>query len=144
MKSLARAYRPAPRPPEGRRRVLMPLLAAGAVVAVLLGEVWQSSKLAELSLARDRLSSEIEGARARLEFRRAELERLTTRSGMAPIARQIGLRPADMNQVVLLPATYLERDEEREQTASLSLQTLPGRVARVLVPEARARGRDPR
>jgi hypothetical protein len=115
-------------------------LLAAAVVGMLLVEVWQSARMAELSLALDQSRTALQQAHARLDFVRAELERRSTRAELAPLASQLGLAPPDVQQVVALPAEYLaEGNSERRDDASR--MAWAERVSRVLVPEAKARGR---
>jgi hypothetical protein len=80
--------------------------------------------------------------RARLEFLRADLERRTTRAELAPVANELGLKPAELRQVVLVPAAYLAREEERAPEAATPFLAVSERIARALVPDARARGRE--
>ncbi len=125
------------------RRALRPelWLVALAAVAMLLVEVWQSSRMAELCLALDRNRAAVQQAQARLQYLRAELDHRTTRAELAPQASLLGLVPVDARQVVQLPPEYLAADGSTggERHPALALAE---RVSRVLVPEATARGRD--
>ena len=125
------------------RRALRPELWVVAMVAVgmLLVEVWQSSRMAELCLALDHNRTEVQKAQARLEYLHAQLDRRTTRAELAPQAGMIGLVPVDSRQVVQLPPEYLAADVEAGQGSRPVLALAEG-VSRALVPEARARGRD--
>jgi hypothetical protein len=117
-------------------------LLAAVVVGVLLVEVWQSSRVAELCLTLDRNRSALVQAQARLEFVQAQLDRRTTRAELAPLAAQLGLAPADARQVVALPASYLADGEARDRDAgSVPLLAWAERASRALVPEATARVR---
>jgi len=117
-------------------------LLATVLVGVLLIEVWQSARVAELSLNLDQARSALEQAQARLDFVRADLERRTTRAELAPLASRLGLAPLDAQQVVVLPAEYLvgERGRDREGDG-LSVLAWAERASRALVPEATARVR---
>jgi hypothetical protein len=109
---------------------------------MLLVEVWQSSRMAELSMTFDQNRSALEQAHARLDYVRADLERRTTRAELAPLADQLGLAPADAQQVVVLPAAYLAAQHERPRDeTSVSLLAWAERASRALVPEATARDR---
>jgi hypothetical protein len=126
------------------RRAVRPELWGIALVAVgmLLVEVWQSSRMAELCLALDHNRAEVQQAQARLEYLQAQLDRRSTRAELAPQAGLLGLVPADAKQVVQLPPEYLaaaDREPGRESRPTLAWAE---RVSRVLVPEATARGRD--
>jgi hypothetical protein len=113
-----------------------------AAVGMLLVEVWQSSRTAELCLALDRNRAAVQGAEARLKYARAQLDRRTTRAELAPQAALLGLVPADAKQVVQLPPEYLAAEDTRTGQESRSALALAERLSRVLVPEATARGRD--
>lgn len=122
-----------------------PWLWAAALVAMLLVEVWQSSRVAELCLALDRNRSALVQAQARLEFVQARLDRRSTRAELAPLADPLGLAPADAGQVVAIPASYL-LDAERPagDAGSVPLLALAERISRAFVPEATARVRAPK
>lgn len=118
-------------------------LSALVVVAILLVEVWQSSRVAELSLHLDRTRSALVETRAHVDYLRAEGERRITRAELAPVASRLGLAPAQIHQVVALPAAYLaEGAPLAERHATPSLWTWAERVSSALVPEATARGRN--
>jgi hypothetical protein len=125
-------------------QVLRPELWLIAVVAIgmLLVEVWQSSKVAELSLSLDHDRTVLEETRTRLGYLRAESERRIPRAELAPLARQLGLVPASPTQMVALPSVYLAeaRPVETRPTRSLLAQAIE-RTSRFFVPEATARSR---
>lgn len=116
-------------------------LVAAVAVGMLLVEVWQSSRMAELCLRLDLTRSTLVQARARQEFAHARLERRTTRAELAPVAEQLGLVPADAQQVVNLPAEYLAVGGTRGSSEPSAVLALAERASRALVPEATARGR---
>jgi hypothetical protein len=116
------------------------LALAVALLGVLLAEVWQSSTLAELSLRQEQVRAGVEGAKARLEFLKAERERRSNRANLGPAAERLGLRAPEMGQVVLLPAAYLAVGDD----AAPALVSVSERIARALVPDARARDRGTR
>ena len=97
------------------RRALRPVWwgIALAVVGMLLVEVWQSSRMAELCLDLARNRAEVQQAQARLEYLQAELDRRTTLANLAPQAGLLGLGPADDKQVVQLPPEYLAAADPR-------------------------------
>ena len=125
------------------RRAVRPELWLFAVAAVgmLLVEVWQSSRMAELCLALDRNRAAVQHEQARLEYLRAQLDRRITRAELAPQAALLGLVPADAKQVVQLPSEYLAAEDPRPGQESRSALAWAERMSRVLVPEAKARGR---
>jgi len=134
--------RPSWRAPE--RRVTRPelWLCFAILVGMLLTEVWQTSQMAQLCLTLDQTRTACAQASARWDFERAALERRTTRAELAPLAAELGLKPADARQVVTLPSEYLADAEPAAldgQTASLLAWA--ERASRALVPEATARVR---
>ena len=126
------------------RRALRPELWAAAliVVGMLLVEVWQSSRMAELCIALDHNRAAVQEAQARLEYLHAQLDRRTTRAELAPQASLLGLVPVDARQVVQLPSEYLAAADPRPGQDSRPVLAWAGGFSRVLVPEATARGRD--
>lgn len=137
---------PSPRPlrrtPEGSVARPELWLGAAALVGVLLVEVWQSSHMAEQSLNLEQSRVALERANARMEFVRADLQRLTTRAELTPLASQLGLAPADAQQVVTLPSEYLaEGESDLREVRTIPALAWAERVFRALVPEATARAR---
>lgn len=119
-----------------------PWLLAVVVTGILLVEVWQSSRVAELSLALDRSRSALVDTRAHVDYLRARGERRITRAELAPVARQLGLAPAQVHQVVALPSAYLAEAAPADGRAGTpSLWTWAEGIGRALVPDATARGR---
>jgi hypothetical protein len=130
------------RAPEARPVRLDLWLFALVVVGVLLVDVWQSARMAQLSLHAARTRTTLDEAHARLDFVRADLERRTTRAHLAPLASELGLAPADAQQVVVLPSAYLAVDGARTRGGeTASLLAWAERASRALVPEATARSR---
>jgi len=128
--------------PEGRTPRPELWLYAAAVVAMLLVEVWQTSRVTQLCLGLEQARAASQRAEARLEFLRAALERQSTRAELAPVAAELGLRPVDAGQIVALPSEYLA--DERPTAADgrpVSLLAWAERASRALVPEATARSR---
>jgi hypothetical protein len=125
-------------------RVLRPglWLIAAAVVGMLLVEVWEGSRVAQLSLALGQNRAALEQAQVRLAFVRADLERRTTRAETAPLAMRLGLAPADAQQVVALPSAYLAAGATPTRDGDpVSVLAWAERASRTLVPEATARVR---
>jgi hypothetical protein len=117
-------------------------MVTAVALGMLLVEVWQSSRMAQLCLELDQTRTASVRTGARLSFMRAALERHSTRAELAPMAQALGLAPADAQQVVLLPSEYLadERTIARDED-SVSLLALAERALGALVPEATARSR---
>ncbi|MGH7742290.1 MAG: hypothetical protein ACRENS_09740 [Candidatus Eiseniibacteriota bacterium] len=125
-------------------RVLRPelWLVAAVVVTMMLVEVWQSSKVADLCLKLDQSRSKLEQTEARLAFVKAGLEHRTTRSGLAASAAAMGLVPADNTQVLNLPSEYLAASQEGGAGGGVAMRSSFGEgIARMIVPDARARDR---
>ena len=135
-----------PRPfwllPEGRTPRPELWLYATAVVAMLLVEVWQTSRVTQLCLGLEQVRTASQRAQARLEFLRATFERQSTRAELAPVAAELGLKPADAGQIVALPSEYLADDRPTAADGRpVSLLAWAERASRALVPEATARSR---
>ena len=114
-------------------------LLATALVGVLLVEVWQTSHMTELCLTLEKSRTEIGRGNARLEFVRAGFDRRTTRAELAPLAMQLGLAPADAQQVVNLPSEYLAAGPVTTPGGTpASPLAWAERASRALVPEATA------
>src|SRR5258705_12655623 len=142
MKSSFRRNRPRWRASEARVTRPGLWLAALALVGMLLVEVGQSSRMAELSLDLDQNRAALVQAQARLEFVQAQLERRTTRSELVPQASKLGLQPADPRQVVALPAEFLAVEAAPDgNPESATLLGLAERASRAPGPEAPARPR---
>lgn len=138
-----RTPRPSWRVLDGRPVRWGPWLAATMLLGVLLVEVWQSSHVTALGLTLDQNRTALTRAQARLDFLRADFERRTTRAELTPLASELGLAPADAQQIVGLPAEYLAAAEPALEGTprSPSLLALAERASRALVPEARAKSR---
>lgn len=142
MKSAFRRNRPRWRAPEARVSRPGLWLLALALVGMLLVEVGQSSRMAELSLQLDQNRASLVQAQARLEFVQAQLERRITRAELTPQASKLGLLPADPKQVVALPSEFLAADAPAEGSPERpTLLGLAERASRAIVPEATARAR---
>jgi hypothetical protein len=112
------------------------------VLAMLLVEVWQTSRMAQISLAFDQARSELQQSNAQLLYARAAADRRSTRAELVPVAAQLGLAPTRREQVWRLPSEFLadDRTTSRDETP-VPLLALAERVSGALVPEATARGR---
>lgn len=142
MRSRSRHPRPSWRSIDSRP--VRPELWLVAVVAtgMLLVEVWQSSRVAELSLSIDHTRSALVDTQTHVEHLRVEKERRITRAELAPAARKLGLEPARVEQVVALPPAYLADGRSTDGPSGQSiLLTWAERASRLIVPDATARGR---
>ena len=116
-------------------------MCAAVVLGMLLSEVWQTSRLAQLCLGLDQVRSASVQANARLEYLRAAADRRSTRAELVPLAASLGLAPADAQQVVLLPSEYLADNRTTTRDEQGPLLALAERASSVLLPEATARER---
>ena len=142
MRRTIRDSRPFWRAPE--RLIPRPELCLGAamVLAMLLVEVWQTSRMAQICLALDQARSELKQANARLLYARAAADRRSTRAELVPVAARLGLAPTRREQIWRLPSEFLadDRTTPRDETPA-PLLALAERVSGALVPEATARSR---
>ena len=124
---------------EGRR---VPLAAwiLGLVLVAAFVEVWQVTRVSELTLQIDRASLELAKAEARRDDLEARLAATRTRPALAAHAKALGMKPAEPRQIVVVPAAYLAGGESGEE-GGRALVALGRRVAETLVPSARARTR---
>ena len=120
----------------------VPLLAwvLGLVLVASFVEVWQATQVSELTLSIDRTSAQLAQADSRLSDLEARLAARRTRPALLGFAAQLGMKPAEPSQVVMIPAAYLAGTALPESAGS-ALAMLGRRVAEVLVPTARARSR---
>ena len=142
MRRTNRGSRPFWRNPEG----LLPrpelLVGAAVVLAMLLVEVWQTSRMAQLCLTLDQTRSALQQANAGLIYSRAAADRRATHAELVRMADQLGLAATRREQVWKLPSEYLADDTTSPRDEdSVPLLALAERVSGALVPEATARGR---
>jgi hypothetical protein len=117
-------------------------MVAVVAIAMLLVEVWQSSRVAELSLNVDQTRAALDETQAYVEHLRVDGERRLTRAELDPIAGRLGLAPARPDQVVALPLAYLAEAPSNDGTATATWdRAWPEGIMRALVPEATARSR---
>jgi hypothetical protein len=117
-------------------------LVAAVAIGMLLVEVWQSSRVAELSLSIDQTRSALIETRTHVEHLRVQKERRIPRAELVPTAVHLGLEPAHVEQVVALPAAYLADARSGVRTVNQPFfMAWAERASRFVVPEARARVR---
>jgi len=116
--------------------------ACGAVVlvGVLLLEVWQYSTVDSLSEQVGRATHRLQQASAELEWMRAQLDRESSRSALTPLAAELGLHPADPQQIVPLGGDFPQAPEAGRAPAP-GMLAFADRALHALVPDAAARGR---
>ena len=120
----------------------VPLLVwvLGLVLLATFTEVWQATRVSELTLGIDRAETALAQATSRQSYLESQLAATRTRPALASIARQLGMSPVEPTQTVLIPAAYLAGNEVPEGSGR-TLVAVGRRVAEVLVPSARARSR---
>lgn len=117
-------------------------LVAAVAIAMLLVEVWQSSRVAELSVSIDQSRLALMETRTHVEHLRVQKERRIPRAELAPMASNLGLEPAHVEQLVALPIAYLADGRSGVRTANQPFFVAwAERASRFVVPEARARVR---
>lgn len=127
---------------EPRAGQLLRLWWVPVLALVLLFEVWQHTQVASLSVQADKAGEARRLADNELEWMRTRLDRAATRAEVSELAAEVGVRPGDTNQIVWLPADYLEEDGGvADHDGSPALLAQAGRALQSLVPDASARGR---
>ena len=112
------------------------LLFAGAAFV----EVWQVTRVSELTFAIDKSSLELAKAEARRDAIHASIAARSTRTALESEAKRLGMRPAEPDQIVVVPQEWLAGGGSSEEVGG-ALVALGRRVAETLVPSARARTR---
>jgi len=120
----------------------VPLLAwvLGLVLVASFAEVWQATRVSELTLQTDRADKALAQAEARESYLESQLAATRTRPALAPLAARLGMKPAEPSQIVVVPASYLAGGDSFDD-GGRTLVAFSRRVAEALVPSARARGR---
>lgn len=112
----------------------------GLVLCATFTEVWQATRVSQITLEIDRTEKALTQAEARHSYLESQLAATRTRPALASLARRIGMMPAEPSQVVIVPAAFLAGNDVYE-SGGRSFAALGRRVAEVLVPSARARSR---
>jgi len=120
----------------------MPLLVwvLGLILVATFVEVWQATRVSEITLQIDRAEKALSQAEARQSYVESQLAATRTRPALAALARRIGMKPAEPEQTVIVPATYLA-GAELPEGGGRTLVAFARRVGDFLVPSARARSR---
>lgn len=114
----------------------------GLFLLAVFAEVWQVTRVSELTMAIDRSTTELAKAEARRDDLEARLAVTRTRPALEARARQLGMKPAEPSQIVVVPMAYLAGGDDAESGGG-GLVAFGRRVAETLVPSARARSRSP-
>ena len=114
--------------------ILLLLVGAGFV------EVWQTTQVSALSIHIGRTADDLAKAEARRDALEARLAEHRTRTALEAQAKRLGMKPAEPEQVVVVPAQWLADGGSSEEGGG-ALVALGRKVAETLVPQARARSR---
>ena len=120
----------------------VPLVAwvVGLVLMASFVEVWQATCVSQLTLSIDKTSGQLAQADSRLSDLEARLAAHRTRPALASAAAQLGMKPAEPSQIVVINAEYLAGND-LPGTAGASFASLGRRIADAVVPSARANSR---
>ena len=132
--------RPGPR--KQRRTGTHWLLLFALLLSAAFIEVWESTTASQLSIEIDRLQEEVQTQEARLAHMQTRTAEVTSRVALDRIAKDLGLRPADPEQIVMIPTEYLEFASEKRLPGD-GVVAVGQRLSDVFVPSARARDRGP-
>lgn len=123
-----------------RRGVPLGVWILGLVLFAVFVEVWQVTRVSELTYALDKNEKAIAEAEARRDYLDAQLASTRTRIALERAAQKIGMKPAEPSQIVVVPAAYLADGPGAEEGGQF-LAALGRRVAESFVPTARAKSR---
>ena len=116
------------------------------ILLLILGasfvEVWQATRASQLTISTDATSRKLQDAVALRDDLDAKLAATRTRTALESRARDLDMRPAEPNQIVIVPAAFLAGGSEQEE-GGRALVAFGRRIAETLVPSARARSRTP-
>ena len=115
------------------------------ILLLILGasfvEVWQATRASVLTIRIDATGKQLDDAVALRDDLDAKLAATRTRTALETRARDMGMRPAEPNQIVVVPAGYLAGGDD--EPGGRSFVALGRRLAEIVVPSARARTRTP-
>ena len=111
----------------------------GLVLMAAFTEVWQVTRVSQVTIDTDKAAAELSKAEARRDDLSARLASTRTRPALEARARQLGMKPAEPSQIVVVPAGFLAGGDSRE--GGQALVALGRRVAESIVPSAWARTR---
>jgi hypothetical protein len=123
-----------------RRGVPVGVWMLGLALFAVFVEVWQVTRVSELTLALDRTEKAIAETSARRDYLDAQLAATRTRPALERAAARLGMKPAEPAQIVVVPAAYLA-DGPASEEGGRFVASLGRRVAETLVPSARAKSR---
>lgn len=125
-----------------RRGVPLGVWILSLVLGAVFVEVWQVTRVSELSMALGKTEKAIAEAEARRDYLDAQIAATRTRPALERTASRLGMQPAEPEQIVVVPAAYLADGPGAEEGGRF-LASLGRRVAESFVPTARAKSRPP-
>jgi hypothetical protein len=123
-----------------RKGVPLGVWILGLVLFAVFVEVWQVTRVSELTYTLDKTDKSIAEAQARRDYLDAQLAATRTRLALENAAHKHGMKPAEPSQIVVVPAAYLADGPGAEEGGRF-LVALGRRVAESFVPTARAKSR---
>ena len=114
------------------------ILFAALLLAAAFIEVWETTTASELSLQIEALQSKLRDGESHLALLQSQTSQVAIRQELDGTAEELGLRPADPDQIVVIPTRYIAVGSASEMPED-GLAAMQERVADLLVPEARAR-----
>ena len=123
-----------------RRGVPLGVWVLGLVLSAAFVEVWQVTRVSELTLAIDKSERASAETQARRDYLDAQIAATRTRPALERTAARIGMKPAEPQQIVVVPAALLA-DGPGAPEGGRFFAALGRRVAETLVPKANAKGR---
>jgi hypothetical protein len=114
------------------------LLLAALFLAAAFVEVWETTTASKLSLDIEELRHDVRDGEAHLAVLAARASQAAERRELQTAAADLGLRPADPEQIVVIPERLVAADPAGEWPED-GFQAAQRKVVDLLVPEARAR-----
>ncbi len=125
-----------------RRSLPLGVWILALVLTAAFAEVWQVTRVSEITFEIDGTEKELGKAEARRDALEAELAGHRTRTALEAQAKRLGMKPAEPQQIVVVPAAWLAGGGNAAEGGGV-LVALGRRVAETIVPSARARTRTP-
>ena len=123
-----------------RRGVPLGVWVLGLVLSAVFVEVWQVTRVSELSMALGKTEKTIAETEARRDYLDAQIAATRTRPALERTADRLNMKPAEPQQIVVVPAALLADGPGAEKGGRFFV-ALGRRVAETLVPNANAKGR---